>query len=687
MSEIKSAQAITFAPVDYATWRAEAERSLRGGDFDKRLVSRTLDGFDVQPLYSELEGSTGFPGLPPFTRGSKPVPNADEAWEIRQEFAHPNLKTTNEQILRDLDRGVSGISLIFDAGLSRGSDDASFRGVPVRSTEDMASVFDGVYFSMVGLSLNAGLNGHGVLALLAQHVANAGAAMSDVRGSLGYDPIGQLLLDGHLDVDATRAFDLGADLVRWTREHAPNLRPIAVSGRVVQEAGASEAQEIAWALSTGILWMRELTARGISANDAADALAFHLTVARDIFLEIAKLRAMRQVWARALEAIGVDPAHRAMDLNVRGSAATISQRDPWVNMLRVTGHTYSAALGGAQSITTPSFDEGVAVPAEFGRRIARNTQLILRDESHLVRVQDAAGGSFYFEKMTSNYAKLAWETMQVIEAAGGALHYATSGQLDAAVGAIRARRNKDIATRRMALTGVSEFPNLTEKPVDTPATSAVAPRTAQAVASSTADAVRAGRFDGSVMQAAIADVQGGALASAIFRAITVDSQGLQAPAMPALRYTGAWEDLRDAADALAARQGGFPQVFLACIGRIPEHRARATFAQNLFAAGGMNAPMNDGFESIEDAVDAFRQSGTDVACICSTDARYADIVVPLAAALRDAGARQIVVAGKAGEAEAQWREAGVSTFIYMGCDALSIVRDTLAGFGADLTSN
>lgn len=685
MSEIKSAQAITFAPVDYATWRAEAERSLRGGDFERKLVSRTLDGFEVQPLYSELEQDAGFPGLPPFTRGSTPVPSQDEAWEIRQEFAHPDLKTTNEQILRDLERGVAGISLIFDPGFSRGTNDASTRGVPIRSAADFASAFDGVHFSMVGLSLNAGLNAHSALGLLAKQVAASGGSMADVYGSLGYDPIGQLLTDGALPVDAERAFDLGADLVRWTRANAPKLRPIAINGRTVQEAGASEGQEIAWALSTGILWMRELTARGISANDAADSLSFHLAVARDNFLEIAKLRAMRQVWARALEAIGVDAAHRALELNVRGSASTISQRDPWVNMLRATGHTFAAALGGAQSITTPSYDDSVAVPEEFGRRIARNTQLILRDESHLVRVQDAAGGSYYFEKMTSNYAKVAWETMQAIEAAGGALVYATSGTLEDAVSEVRAKRNKDIATRRMALTGVNEYPNLTEKPVDTPPAPAVSPSSGSTAAPKTAAAIAAGAFDGSVAAATIEDITAGALSSGVFQQLLHGS--LEAPAMPALRYSGVWEDLRDAADGLAARQGGYPRIFLACIGRIPEHRARASFAQNLFAAGGMNAEVNDGFPDVEQAVAAFVESGTDVACICSSDARYQEVVVPLAEALRKAGAREIIVAGKAGDAEAQWREAGVTTFIYMGCDALNVVRNTLAGFGADLASN
>lgn len=684
MSDIKAVRSQTFAPVDYAKWRAEAERSLKGASFEKRLVSRTLDGFEVQPLYTDVPADSGFPGLAPFTRGANAVP-AEEGWEIRQEFAHPDLKTTNAQILRDLDRGVSGISLVLDGGFARGVDAASSAGVPARTVADLRSAFSGVYTSMVGVSFNAGANGHGALALLAGFVEAEGQKLSDVRGTVGYDPIGQLLEDGSVQLDEAQIFDLGADLARWTRANAPKLRPIAVNGRQIQEAGASEAQEIGWALALGIAWLRELTARGLSANDAADSIAFNLAAGRDIFLEVAKLRAARQVWARALEAIGVDAGHRAMELNVRGSQATISKRDPWVNMLRATGHTFSAALGGAQSITIPSFDSAIAPAEEFGRRIARNTQLILRDESHLARVADPAGGSYYLETMTQKYAELAWGFMQEVEAAGGALAFVTSGKLSEKVVAVRTQRAKEIATRRMALTGVSEYPNLTEKPVETPVPAAVAPAAAGDKAAATAAAVSAGKFDGSVAAAAIQDAKAGVASSAIL-AVLGQGRSVSAPALAAVSYHGAWEDLRDAADGYAARNGGYPQVFLACIGRIPEHRARATFAQNLFAAGGMNAPMNDGFASVEEAVEAFRQSGTDVACICSSDARYEEVVEPLAAALKAAGARQVILAGRNAEKEAAWTAAGVSTFIFMGCDALSTVRATLEGFGVTVAN-
>ena len=682
MSDIQSVRAQSFAPVDYATWRAEAERSLKGASFEKRLVSKTLDGFEVQPLYTEAPDNSGFPGLAPFTRGATPIP-AEEGWEIRQEFAHPDFKVTNAQILRDLDRGVSGVSLIFDAGFARGTHDASSVGIPARTVADLQSTLDGVWTSMVGVSTNAGLNGHGALALLAAFVDAAGQQRSDVRGALGYDPIAQLLDDGALPVSAARAFDLGADLACWTRANAPNLRPITISGRSIQEAGASEAQEIGWALALGILWMRELTQRGLSANDAADSIAFNLSAGRDIFLEVAKLRAARRVWARALEAIGVDSDHRAMELNVRGSSATISKRDPWVNMLRVTGHTFSGAFGGAQSITTPSFDDAIAPPAEFGRRIARNTQLILRDESHLARVADPAGGSYYLETMTSKYSELAWGIMQEIEANGGALAFATSGALHEKVGAVRTQREKDIANRRLALTGVSEFPNLTEKPVDTPQPAPVAPAAVAEKASATAAAIAAGSFNGAVTDAAIRDAKAGVSATGVL-AVLLDGAELTAPTLAPVSYHGPWEALRDAADGYAAKNGGYPQIFLACVGRIPEHRARATFAQNLFAAGGMNAPMNDGYPGVDEAVQAFKESGADVACICSSDARYEEVATPLAKALRDAGARQVILAGRNDEKKDEWTSAGVNTFIYMGCDALGTVRTTLEGFGVNV---
>lgn len=688
MSEIKKAQTFNFPRVDDATWHDVATRSLRGrGTFESRLVSTTLDGFEVQPLYSALEDDSGYPGVAPFTRGSTPLPGKHEAWEIRQEFAHPDTKTTNEQLLRDLSRGVSGATLVFDNGFHRGTDDATDVGLPIRAIKDLQSTLDGAHLSMFGIDMDGGVNGHSALALLVGHLDSTDGKRSDVRGSIGYDPLSQLLSDGTLPINQARIFDLGADLVQWTRKNTPGIRPIVVSGRVVHEAGASEGQEIAWQLAAGIEWMRALTARGIDANDAAQSITFRSTTARDIFLEIAKLRALRQTWARALEAIGVDEAHRPIDLHVRGSSAALSQRDPWVNMLRVTGHAYSAALGGAQSITTASYDDVLAIPVEFGRRIARNTQLILRDESHLCRVHDAVGGSYYFEALTKKYADIAWTTMQEIEAAGGAIAWATSGALDKSIASVRAKRDKDIGTRRMPLTGVSEYPNLTEKPVDTPTPPSRTPQTGGAAAERTTAAINAGTFDGSVTEAAIQDAQNGALSSSILAAIQGGSDALSAPAMPRLRYARHWEALRDGADTYKETHGTLPQAFLACVGRIPEHRARASFAQNLLGAAGIEAPINDGWETLDDVVAAFKESGAPVACICSTDKRYADIVAPLAKALTDAGAQRVLVAGNPRDNADAWKAAGVNDSIFMGCNAIDSMRALLQSYNVSINEN
>lgn len=684
MSDITSARNQRFEKVDVETWKHEAEKSLKGGSFEKRLVSETLDGIRVEPLYLEAKEAAGFPGVPDYRRGARALPRSEEAWEIRQEFAHPSPKTSNEQMLRDLERGVSGISVVLDRGFSSGDDEASACGTPVRSLDDMRSLLEGVHLNMVGLSFNPGINAHGLAGLLAEAAKAQDVELSELRGALGFDPYGQLIREGRLPLGRKAVFDLGADLVRWSRANAPELRAISVNARRYNEIGGSEAQELAWGLAEGIEWMRELMARGISADDAAASIGFSFAAGRDIFIELARLRTARALWARALEAIGVSEELRAMEMHVRSSTATLSRRDPWVNMLRVTGHCFSAALAGASSITTSSYDEALAISVEFGRRIARNTQLILRDESHLGKVLDPAGGSYYLESLSSAYRDKAWSGMQEVEAAGGLLSYMTSGALNDAVQGVMSERERRLARRKMPLTGVSEFPNLYEKPVDTPVADPVSPLRSETGASATSAALKAGNFDGSVVEAARKDVAAGTLSSAILCALMGLEGELEAPAMSPVRYSASWEALRDASDAHVAAGNARPEVFLANLGRIPEHRARAMFAQNLLHAGGVDAENNDGAHDISSVVSAFKESGAPAACICSTDARYAESAAELARELKNAGASLVLLAGRPGDLESALREAGVDDFMYVGCDALSVVRASAKALGVAL---
>ena len=675
-----------FEPISYERWKAEAERSLKGASFDKRLVSRTLDGVEIQPYYGPgaqepTADAAGFPGVAPFVRGALPVPRED-GWELRQEFAHPDAAVSNAQILRDLDRGVSGVSLVLDRGFSAGGDEPSACGTPVRTAADALRLLDGVHLNMVGVQTNAGLNGLGALAALV-HVARAsGTATQDLNGDLGFDPIGQLVRDGSLPVSWEQVERLGAALARWCAANAPQLRPIEASGRVWHERGATEVQEIAWAVAGGVVWLRALMGQGLGVNEAARSISFTFAAGRDVFLEIAKLRAARQLWARVVSAAGGDSGAQAMRLHVRTSTATQTQRDPWVNMLRVTGQCFAAAVSGANSITTAAFDEALAIPQEFGRRIARNTQVILRDESHLAKVQDPAGGSYYLEHMTARFAEQAWSSLQAVERAGGLVAWLQAGGAAQALAAVNNERDRQIASRKLPITGVSEYPNLTEKPVDTPTAAAVAPARGQGEAVGLRAALAAsGPLGADVVDAAIADFVAGADSGALLDAVRDLGGATQAEAIPALRYAAAWEALRDASDAALERTGSRPRLFLANLGTIPQHLARATFAQNLFQAGGIETIGNTGFSDHASLLEAFRQSGATLACICGSDALYEEQVAALAPQLKAAGATELFVAGRSPDHEAAWRAAGVDTFIFMGCDALGVLRSALSRLG------
>lgn len=668
-----------FPDVTRDEWQAEATRSLRGGSFQKRLVSETGDGIEILPLYTadDVDGErvSQFPAAPPFTRGARAVP-ADEAWEVRQEFRKPYVREVNTEILLDLERGVSGIRIVPDDNFAHTRTGIVNDGVALRTLDDINLLLGGVHLDMVGTAIRGRSNGLGALALLVAHTKTIGTDLALLRGTVGFDPLGQLVTDGELPTRWESWMKIAAAMTRWTGEHSPNLRPIEVSSVVFHEAGATEAREIAFALASGTEYLRGLLENDVRIDEAASAICFLVASGRDTFIEIAKFRALRQVWARVVGACGGSADAQRASVHARTSWMTSSQRDPWVNMLRATSQTFAAAVGGAESITVAGFDETHGHADVFSRRISRNTQLILRDESHIGRVVDPAGGSYYVEHLTQALADKAWSIFQNIEADGGLVSYVKAGKAYADIESTNQARDLAIATRKMPITGVSEFPNLDEEPVERECTASVEPSLGNGDAPATAKAIIENLNERELVEAAIEDVESGTSTDEIFAALAALPGSEKAPVVEAHRYSALWEALRDACDH-AAERGKRPQCFLANIGEIPEHRARAQFAQNLFQAAGIRAENNDGFASIEATVEAYEASNADVACICSTDAKYQEVVADLASALKDAGAVEVYVAGRPGEHEHAWNKAGVDAYVYMGSNVLDTLIDTL----------
>lgn len=604
-----------FDPVTREQWTAAVDgvvrRSGRISEDDEpgagveALTRTSADGIRVAPLYAaedtrDLPG-TGVPGAWPFTRGALTDGHVPDGWDIRQRHAGTDPAAVREALLADLECGVTSVWLRVGDG-----------GVPVA---DLARALDGVHLDLAGIALDAGTDAVGAAHAYLDLAGRAGVEDADLLGSLGVDPIGLRARAGS-GAGASTEVDPAVEVAQRVASTFPKVSALLVDATVVREAGGSDAQELGWSLAAGVAYLRALTTAGLDVPAAAGLIEFRYAATPEQFPTIAKLRAARRLWARVLEASGTTEVPQRQHAVV--SEALFTRRDPWVNMLRGTVAGFAAGVGGADAVTVPPFDAAIGASEPFSRRIARNTQNLLVQESHLARVIDPAGGSWYVEHLTDDLAQAAWTFFQETEGAGGAVAALDSGFLAERTGEVRARREHDVARRAAPLTGVSEFPDLQEKPVER----------------------------------------------------TPLPEPVQRGGLPLYRPAAAYEAYRDRADAVREATGSLPTAFLATLGPLATYTARAGFTRNLLGAGGIDATEAGPTESVPEVVDAFRESGTTVAVLCSSDALYAERAADTAAALREAGASRILLAGKPKD-----DVPGVDGYLFAGCDALAVLDD------------
>ena len=618
-----------FEPADQDAWLAAVDRVLKGAPFDK-LVSRTADGITVSPLYTRdaapgAADEAGFPGSFPFTRGAHAAPRSDGRWDVRSSVVPSDPEGDNRAVLQDLERGVTSLEVAWTG-----------------RADDLAALLDGVYLDLAPVVLAPGSDltaaADALVGLWAERDIDPGAAV----GGFGADPLAHVAAHGAAGVDVTGLIAELGRLAARTSEQFPRVRAVTVSTLPAVEAGASEGQELAVLLSSGAAYLRSMADAGLDVDDAARQIEVVLAADADVFVTVAKIRAARRVWAGLLQACGASEQASAAVIQVRTARRMLTRRDPWVNLLRVTAAVFGAAVGGADGVTAEPYDALLGEHGEFGRRMARNTQLLLLEESNLGRVLDPAGGSSYVESLTDELATIGWATFQELETAGGMPAVLLDGSLAARITDVRTARLARVATRRSPITGVSEFPDLAEEP-----SPIAAP-------------------PGSVVQG-----HGGSSAVA-------PQNGVQ-PLLVPVRWAEQFESLRDAADAARAA-GSPPTVFLANLGPVAVHTARATFAKNLFEAGGIRSVTSDrgasvGFATPAEVVQDFTASGARLVCICSSDAVYAESARAVAAALTEAGAGRVYLAGNPGDRREVEQAAGVDEFVHVGVDVLAVLAE------------
>jgi methylmalonyl-CoA mutase len=680
-----------FPPVSYDQWRAMVERELEGVPFDKKLVTHTYEGIDVQPVYTARDDPRRgeLPGFFPFTRGPWPLGAVADGWDLRQEYAHPDPELTNQAILADLAGGTRSLLLRFDQAARIGLDaddpaavDKSGRdGLMLYALTDLARLLDGVSLHGIGIQLQAGAAFIPAAAALVAYWRKQSVSLLDARGAFGADPLEALASEGQLPLSLDSAFEMLADLAVWTGQHLPQCTAVGVNTAVYHDAGATAAQDIAFALATGAEYLRAMTARGMSMEEAARQFLFSFNLGTHHFLALAKLRAARRLWARVIEACGGPESAGAMRIHARTSDRVLTRRDPYVNLLRNTVAMFAAGLGGADAVTSVPFDSLHGPPAEFSRRIARNTLLVLQEEGHLNRTVDPAGGSWFLEQLTQQLAETAWSSFQQVERQGGMRAALTSGWIAAQIDSAFAPRAKDIAFRKDGITGVSEFPDVTESPLshDAPDTHTLRNLATKRLASSRrgSDPVLKPRDFEDVVSA----VDDGATLGQIARALGFHAGTTTIAPIEAHNFAESFEELRDASDRWQHQRGHRPRVFLVPMGPVAHYTARVTYSKNFFEAGGFDTIVGDGFAAADDAAKAFAKSGAAIAIICSSDKLYPEIVPQVAPRLKAAGARTVVLAGNPLDHEAAWRAAGVDRFIYIKCNVLATLRELLAEEG------
>lgn len=706
--------AANFSSITHDEWLDAALKGKPGGD----AATVTDDGIRVNWLYTPADALApdpgGVPGQAPFVRGTGSG-STDVPWEIRQEQRHPERNAARDAILEDLEGGVTQVELRLDRaareGHAPGSDGfAATRGrdgVMISTVDDLDATLDGVQLDLAPVALTAGPQAPAASALLLALLRRRGIADADARGSLRIDPLGAAAETGAIDGGLDDAVSAAGRLASELALSHPRVRSLAVDTRTYVNAGATAVRELAIAITTGATYLRAADAAGLAPSDAAARIEFTLAVGPDQFQEIAKLRAFRRLWARVLELSGVPAADRYSPLLARTSDRMLAAIDPWSNMLRATTAGFAAAVGGADGLTVTPFDAVVVdeahrpgaagAPSSLGRRIARNTQLILQEESGLRRVVDPAGGSYYVESLSDALARAAWTQVQSIEADGGAVGALRDGRWAAELAEQAERRADGLARRSREMTGVNVFPLLGDDkvrpdPIDRSALAGVEadrlaeraavalPATASDLASLIAAAESGARIDELAVLAGT-----GPIAVEVEPAERAQGQPQGVP-FPIRRDAAAFEALRTRAGSGPGAIVGdevpasAPRVTLACLGPLASHASAATWAQNFFGVGGIVAVQSTPIDDPASAGNAVRADATTLAAVCFGRDAETGTLTATVAALRDAGAQTVYLIQGSDD---QVAASGADATLKDGVDMIQVLGDALRAAGTD----
>ncbi|NEU29725.1 hypothetical protein GN156_02910 [bacterium LRH843] len=662
----------------YDEWKSVTEKSLRGKPFDV-LMTRLQDDLILKPMYQKEDIkdqliATNLPGQFPYTRGHKKGLNS---WRISQELTARTPQLLNELAKADLDRGQDVYHILLNENMKRGKEpQAGEKGVPLYDQSDIEELFANLNLPALPVHIDAGEVSLPILAAVNSYMRE-NYGKYDIVGIVAADPLHQLAKEGKLTYPLSTSFDHLATAVKWAKVHATSLRTVLIQTDVYHNGGASPTVQLAAALSTGVAYVQALVERGVSADDAGKSIVFSFSFGSDYFTEIAKVRAARTLWAAIMAEFGACEEAGKMIIHGRTSAFTKASQDMYVNILRGASEAFSAAAAGVDSLHVSPFDETVKEPSSFSRRIARNTSLILKEESHIDKTIDPAGGSWYVESVTKEIAKKGWELFQQIEGNGGIVSSLQDGLIQQWIDDAWKVQLNEVENRKRVIVGLNKYVNIDE--------GVSLDKSDNYEGTEPCVKEKNNSLNGEIGKLTTMDdivriIHKGIPFAQIHKLIHANGEGETAVPIPKRRLAESFEQLRKCSEEIKGRLGSEPRVVLLGLGPVTDHKARIDFMTDVFESGGFKVEVSTLLDPRQLEQPIIESS---IVVLCGTDEGYKQHAHFLIAQYKKDKTTKVFIAGQKQEDDDALEKAGLDGYVHRKTNVYSFLNDLQTWIGGD----
>lgn len=642
-------------------WKESIAKDSKSNDFEKKLVWKSYEGFSLQPFYTQKDLDNldyltdSLPGDFPFVRGNG---IKDNNWDICEEISETDIKKANKIGLDSLNRGTD--SLTFKCEY----DKSSINGVSIQSQNDISVLLKDIPIQNHTINFIPGIAGLEIFSLFVSEARNRNVNLYDLKGGLFFSPLNHLVIKGNLIASREDVFKKLGLMISFLGSNMPEYKGVVADSSCFHDSGATTVQELAFSIAMGVEYIAQLLSLGFSVDHVANHMLFSFSIGSNYFIEIAKLRAARILWAKIVEQFDPkDENSTRIVIHSKTSNWNKTIYDPYVNMLRGTVESMAAAIGGCDSLTVGTLDQNYKTPDEFSKRLARNTQLVIKKESYLDKVIDPASGSYYIENITDSIANESLKLFQEIEKQGGFIEALKSGFIQDQIGSIKEIKERNIESRTEIFLGTNQYPNLEEKILDQIEESR--DRSEIQSTNSGIDTVF-GSVEGLIESISNKNLTVGDLIHC-----NNEETDFEVVTLSPLRGARYFEELRLATEKHLKKNGSVPRVFLFTVGHLAMRRARASFSTNFFGCAGFEIIDNIEFETVDDGVKKALESDAQIVVVCSSDQEYGEVAGEISKKIKGENPDVfVVVAGYPTDIVDDLKNSGIDDFIHIRSNAL-----------------